>query len=134
MSVFRTIDLWWDDTTHPMTPSVDLLRRIKSKGINNLALAQSCLRGGADPSELAVVHSMFLKAAGVIVDEDKSYLFLTSGETDRVVEFQLAYVGAVLPAIDLGKKPEAPADPAGVAAMPKKVTKPKKVKKAKPRT
>lgn len=106
--VFRNITLPWQGQDYTMTPSVGLLRQIKQQGINNLVLAGEVYHGGADPSELAVVHKLFMGAAGVQVTEEASYGFLTTGDMGEVVQFQKAYVGAVIPSIDLGKKPEAP--------------------------
>lgn len=106
--VFREITLPWKGQDYTMTPSVGLLRRIKQQGINNLVLAGEVYHGGADPADLAVVHSLFMRAAGVQITEEDSYGFLTGDETEEVVAFQQAYVGAVIPSIDLGKKPEAP--------------------------
>lgn len=106
--VFREITLPWKGQDHTMTPSVGLLRRIKQQGINNLVLAGEVYHGGADPADLAVVHRLFMEAAGVRISDEDSYGFLTGDETEAVVQFQQAYVMAVIPSIDLGKKPEAP--------------------------
>lgn len=123
-SVFREVSLEWRGEQHTITPSVLLLRRIKAEGINNLVLANECMHGGADPSELAVVHRIFMAAAGVLVTDDESYGFLTGGDTAAVVAFQTAYVNAVVPSVDLGKKPAAP-------AKQKRAT---KARKAQPKT
>ena len=106
--VFREITLKWEGVDYTMTPSVGVLRRIKQQGINNLVLAGEVYHGGADPSELAVVHKLFMAEAGVNITEEASYGFLTGDDTGSVVEFQQAYISAVIPSIDLGKKPEAP--------------------------
>lgn len=107
MAVFREVTLQWRGEDYTMTPSVALLRRIKSQGVNNLRLAHECLSGGVDPSELAVAHHIFLKAAGAEVSENDSYEFLTEGNMADIVAFQEAYVQSVIPSVDLGKKPEA---------------------------
>lgn len=125
MEVFRDITLWWDGKPHTMVPSVRLLRRIKGEGINNLTLARECMFGGADPSEVAVVHRMFMAEAGVMVTDEQSYGFITGGDPEAVIAFQTAYVQSVVPNIDLGKKPAAPDQDAP------KVT---RAKKAKPKT
>lgn len=119
MAVFREIELLWEGKRHVMVPSVSLLRRVKGRGINNLTLAREVMYGGADPSELAVVHQMFMAEAGVSVSEEDSYGFLTGGDTAEVVAFQTAYVNAVVPSIDLGKKQEAPAQEPQAPAAPK---------------
>jgi len=101
--VFREVTLPWRGEEYTITPSLALLRRIKGKGIHNLHLAQACINGGADPLDLATVHQIFMAQAGVNVSEDDSYEFIISGSED-MIEFQLAFVSAVLPSIDLGKK------------------------------
>ncbi len=107
MSVFREVTLEWGGEEYTMTPSVSLLRRIKAQGINNLRLAHECLNGGVDPSELAVVHCTFLREAGAKITEDESYEFLMQGDMAGITAFQETYVQAVIPSVDLGKKPEA---------------------------
>lgn len=106
--VFREIELKWEGEVYTMTPSLSILRSIKSHGLNNVQLASECFHGGVDPCDLVIVHRAFLGAAGVSITEEESYEFLTSGASE-VVEFQLAYVQAVIPSVDLGKKPAAPA-------------------------
>jgi len=106
--VFREIELKWKGEVYTMTPSLSILRSIKSHGLNNVQLASECFHGGVDPCDLVIVHRAFLGAAGVSITEEESYEFLTSGASE-VVEFQLAYVQAVIPSVDLGKKPAAPA-------------------------
>ena len=81
-----------------------MLTRIKAKGIHPLNLAPSCIQGGADPLALAVAHAIFLAQAGVTVSEAASYAFIVGGSQD-VIDFQFAFVSAVLPSIDLGEKP-----------------------------
>jgi hypothetical protein len=107
--VFREITVKWDGEEYTIVPSMALLKRVKALGINNLTLAKDCLHGGADPIDMAMVHRIFMKEAGVTVSEEQSYGFIMGG-TPEVVEFQVAYVSAVLPAVDLGKKPAAPSE------------------------
>jgi hypothetical protein len=102
--VFREIALPWRGEEYHITPSMALLRRVKAKGVNALALANACVKGGADPIDLTDVHQVFMAAAGVPVSEDESYAFITGG-SDEMIEFQLAFVSAVLPSVALGKKP-----------------------------
>lgn len=106
--VFREVSIDWDGETYSITPSMALLRKIKQQGIHNLMLANACINGGADPLDLVIVHRMFMREAGVKVPEDDSYEFIMSG-SQEMIDFQMAYVSAVLPSIDLGKKPDAPA-------------------------
>ena len=106
--VFREVQFKWDGDVYSIVPSMGLLRRIKQQGIHNLNLANACIHGGADPLDLVVVHRLFMREAGVKVSDDQSYEFIMSGSED-MIEFQMAYISAVLPAVDLGKKPKAPA-------------------------
>ena len=107
--VFRQVDFLFREKTVTLVPSLSLLRRIKAMGINHLLLAKQCLQGGADLLDLTIVHNQFLIEGGVTdVTEDESYLFMTSGNGKEFTSFQTAYVNAVMPGIDLGKKPDAP--------------------------
>lgn len=119
MAVFREVELKWQGETYTMTPSLAVLRRIKSHGLNNVQLASECFHGGVDPCDLVVVHCAFMSEAGVKITEEESYEFLTSGSPD-VVAFQMAYVQAVIPSVDLGKKQEAPAKKPARKARAKK--------------
>ena len=101
--VFRELAIQWQGEEYAITPSLALLRRIKGKGIHALNLANACIKGGADPIDLTDVHRLFMAEAGVKVSEDESYAFITGG-SDEMIDFQLAFVAAVLPSIDLGKK------------------------------
>ena len=110
--VFRDAVIRWNGEYHRLSPDVNLLRRIKGQGINNLRLAQECMTVGPDPSEMAVVMRLFLQAAGVRVSDDECYGFmLDPANADAVAEFMETYVQAVVPGVDLGKKPEAPDQP-----------------------
>ena len=107
--VFRQVDFLFRGRTVTLVPSIELLRRIKAKGINTTQLAQLCSNGGADALDVTTIHQAFLIEAGVRdVSEAESYAFIMSGNTKEISSFMLAYVNAVLPGIDLGKKPDAP--------------------------
>ena len=101
--VFRELTIQWQGEEYTITPSLALLRRIKAKGIHALNLANACIKGGADPIDLTDVHRLFMSEAGVKVSEEESYAFITGG-SNEMIDFQLAFVSAVLPSIDLGKK------------------------------
>lgn len=101
--VFREIVLKWHGEEYQIVPSLALLKRVKSKGIHTLDLARACIQGGADPIDLAMAHKIFMAEAGVSVSEDESYGFIVGGSAD-MIGFQLAFVSAVLHAVDLGKK------------------------------
>jgi len=107
MAVFRELSFSYNGDEVRIVPSLALLRRIKARGINNVVLANKCVRGGVDVEDLAIVHSEFMAEAGQPISEDESYLYLTGPNVSEVQEFQMAYCQAVLPGVDLGKKPEA---------------------------
>lgn len=116
MSVFRKQSFTYKGETLELTPDLALLRKIKARGINNVLLANRCIKGGVDLEDLAIVHTEFLRAAGWDrpetdgetgrkITEEESYGFLTMGGAREIMLFQQAYVQAVLPAVDFGKKP-----------------------------
>jgi hypothetical protein len=107
--VFRTVSFLYDGREVTLTPSIALLRRLKAAGINNMLLATQCVKGGADALDLITVHRAFLQEGGTFISEDESYAWLTGGNVEEIMSFQSAYVSAVLPGVDLGKKPDAPA-------------------------
>lgn len=110
--VFREVTFTFDGTEFTLVPSIALLRRIKGQGINCMLLAQACLNGGADPLDLVTALRAFVVASGSKApDEDDAYQWLTNGNTNEIISFQTAFVSAVLPSIDLGKKLDAPAAP-----------------------
>lgn len=119
MSVFREFEMKWKGEVYEIKPNLALLRRIKGRGINNVQLAQACFNGGVDMEDLVIVHCAFLASAGVEISEEESYEFLSTGAPE-VIEFQLAYVQTVIPSVDLGKKPEAPAKKPATKARAKK--------------
>lgn len=116
-NVFREVTFPFQGEEYTIVPSVAVLRRIKAKGINTTSLANQCIQGGVDLLDLAEALRVFLAEAGERVSVDDAYAWLTTGSAD-VVAFQLTYVQSVMPGIDFGKKPEAPAK----RATPKKRT------------
>tara|TARA_R110000851_G_scaffold51593_1_gene122443 strand:- start:109 stop:483 length:375 start_codon:yes stop_codon:yes gene_type:complete len=107
MSVFREQTFKYDGDTLSFIPSLALLKRIKSRGINNVVMANKCIHGGVDIEDLAAVHCEVVRAAGGDITEEVSYAFLTGGNQDEIVSFQQAYISSVLPSVDFGKKPVA---------------------------
>jgi len=121
--VFREVSFLWGEAECALVPSVALLRRIKAQGVNHMSLAKECIHGGADPLDLVVVLRAFLGAGGITASEDQCYAFLTGGDAKAIASFQMAYISAVLPSVDLGKKPEAPAlSPTKPVAKKKRAT------------
>lgn len=132
MQVFREVAFTFQGTSMSLVPSIALLRRLKSLGISNVDLAQACLRGGADPLDLVVVLRTFIAQATCldgqtpeVPSEDDAYAWIMSGNAPEIMSFQRAYFTAVLPGIDIGKKPEAPKT--GRPAKPSRKKTPKKV-------
>lgn len=107
--VFRELSFSYDGQRQTLVPSLALLRRIKARGINNVILAQKCISGGVDIEDLATVHAEFMAEAGAPMSEEESYAYLTGPQIAEIQEFQMVYCQSVLPGVDLGKKPEAPA-------------------------
>lgn len=109
-SVFKEKSLRYNGETVFFVPSVKMLRRIRAEGVQNLKLAHECIVGGADPADFCIAMKYMLLEGGVKASEDECYDFLTSGEIEDILAAQTAYVESVNPQIDLGKKPEAPAE------------------------
>ena len=108
-SVFKEKKLIWNGEDVFFVPSVAMLRRIRGEGIQNLKLAHECIVGGADPADFAIALKHMLRQGGIKADEDECYDWLTSADVDDILQAQTVYVESVNPRIDLGKKPEAPA-------------------------
>ncbi|MCE8440044.1 hypothetical protein [Rhodovulum sulfidophilum] len=127
--VFREQSFRFQGRDLTVVPSLALLRRIKARGVNNVALANKCIRGGVDLEDLAAVLFEFLRAAQVpegeerpAVSEDESYAFLIDGNQTEIAGFKMAYVQAVLPTVDMGKKPAAPGKKGRKKARPTKAS------------
>jgi hypothetical protein len=119
--VFREITFQFNGEDVTLVPSLAVLRRVKASGINTAVLAQQAMSGGADPVDMCVPLQVFLGVAGVKNDNgapytmDEAYGWLVGVGDDRdpsvaemeISSFLAAYVSAVLPQVDLGKKPEA---------------------------
>lgn len=76
--VFREIELAYDGQTYTLTPSVKMLRRVESRGVNILGTIQrlsgSEATGDVPIFDLATIACAFLQEAGVNgVDEDQVY-------------------------------------------------------------
>jgi hypothetical protein len=120
--VFRSLELQWQGKSYTLSPSLDLLRRVdgelkrydRQNGATQLALA--LLRGGVEPADCAVAWSMFARQAGINITPDDCYRAIIASSNDPAIaedaaSFQIAFVQAVLPDVDLGKKPDALANP-----------------------
>lgn len=118
--VFREVEWTQGGETLRCVPSLLMLKRMKMAGVNVILAAKSTLDGTADGLDLAACHSIMATTADPEnpTSQEESYGFLTSGEQADVTSWQMAFVGAVLPSVELGKKPVAPAAP----KKPKKKT------------
>lgn len=90
------------------------LHRVSEGVENTLSLARKLNSGGADPVFASTVLWHFLQAAGRNeVTREEAYTQMM-GESVSLAEkagFRVAYIQAVLPSVDMGKKPVAPAKP-----------------------
>jgi hypothetical protein len=111
-SVFKEKSLRWNGDDVFFVPDITMLRRIRGEGIQNLKLAHECLVGGADPADFTIALKHMLRQGGVKASDDECYDWLTSADVEDILQAQTAYVESVNPRIDLGKKPEAPAEKA----------------------
>lgn len=108
--VFREITYQYLGEDVTIVPSMALLGRVKSKGINTTMLANQVTNGGFDFYDLAKAHSVFMTASGRPMSDEQSLEYLTAGSRDaEILGFMAAYAQAAMPGVDFGKKPEAPA-------------------------
>ena len=119
--MMREIVFTWGGQERRFIPSMAVLSAMASDlarasegGENTAVLASKLLHGGADPvfASLALYH--MLRASGADVTREDAYAQILGGGED-MVGFRQAYITTVLPNIDMGKKPEAPVNPAGAA-------------------
>lgn len=114
----RVISFEWGGVLRSFTPTMTVLAamasdmaRVSEGSENTLSLAQKMNAGGADPVFAATALWHLLRASGVEVTRDECYDQLM-GDAIPLVEkagFRMAYLQSVLPSVDMGKKPEAPA-------------------------
>ena len=124
--MMREIVFTWTGQERRFIPSMAVLSAMASDlarasegGENTAVLASKLLHGGADPvfASLALYH--MLRASGADVTREDAYAQILGGGED-MVGFRQAYITTVLPNIDMGKKPEAPAKPAGARGARRK--------------
>lgn len=110
MSVFRELSFTFKGETVTFTPDLALLTRIEDMGINTTRMATACINGGVQIPKLAIAMSAVMGTAGKPTSAEDCYAFLAGGgEVVEIQSFQRAFTQAVLPSVDFGKKPEAPA-------------------------
>lgn len=114
----RTLAFQWAGERREFTPTMAVLAAMAadvartSEGLeNSVSLASKMLGGGADPVFASVALWHMLRASGATVTREDAYAQMLSADVslDDKAEFRQAYIAAVLPSVDLGKKPEAPA-------------------------
>lgn len=106
-NVFREVSFRFRGEECTLTPSIGLLQRIRSKGINTSVLADQCRRGPLDMLDLLEAAKVFLAAAEMPATDEEIYGWVSLMD-DEVASFMIAYMQAVHPRIDFGKKPDAP--------------------------
>ena len=114
----RIVSFQWGGQTRSFTPTMTVLAamasdlaRVSEGAENTLSLAQKMNAGGADPVFAATALWHLLRASGAEVTRDQCYEQMM-GDGVTLVEkagFRMAYLQSVLPSVDMGKKPEAPA-------------------------
>lgn len=107
--VFREVEFTYQGQAYSFVPDLNVLRRVKARGINGMMVVQQWGQGGVDPLDLVPVAREFLRAAGGEATDNDVYAWLVGGNKEELQSLYLAAVAAWIPQIDVGKKPEAPA-------------------------
>jgi hypothetical protein len=113
MSVFRSKTITWDGVEYSFTPSLNMLRRIESRGINLLQCANGFLTGNMQIAMAADCVWRFLQEAmgkdAPSGEDVYGWMVYASGQ-DRDAYDKVVWeiVSTILPDVNLGKKPEAP--------------------------
>lgn len=114
----RVLSFDWGGVTRTFTPTMTVLAsmasdlaRVSEGSENTLSLAQKMNAGGADPVFAATALWHLLRASGADVTRDQCYEQMMGDQIAMLekIEFRAAYLQSVLPSVDMGKKPEAPA-------------------------
>ncbi|HEV8035856.1 hypothetical protein [Yoonia sp.] len=109
-SANRELSFDYEGQKYFFSPSILLLKRLKAHGVHLLNQSSLCYYGGVDPLDIVpVVQVIFAAADAPKLSEDEAYNWLLSGDLGEVQSLQRAFIQSVNPTIDLGKKPEAPA-------------------------
>lgn len=116
----RIVSFQWGGQTRSFTPTMTVLAamasdlaRVSEGSENTLSLAQKMNAGGADPVFAATALWHLLRASGADLTRDQCYEQMMGDQISLIekAEFRMAYLQSVLPSVDMGKKPEAPAAP-----------------------
>lgn len=126
----RAVSFTWGGLDRSFVPSLSMLAsmaadlsRISEGQENTLSLARKINAGGADPVFAATALWHMLRASGADLTREAVYEQMMGSEIPMLekIEWRTAYLASVLPQVDQGKKPEAPAEaPKKTAARRKK--------------
>lgn len=115
----RTVSFVWLGEERFFSPTIKVLAAMASdlnrlsEGLeNSLSLASKMNSGGADPVYASTALWHFLRAAGdESITREEAYEQMMGDQVSLIEKsgFRMAYLMSVLPSVDMGKKPEAPA-------------------------
>lgn len=116
----RSLTFTWGGAAREFVPTMAVLSamaselaRVSEGAENTLSLAHKMNAGGADPVFASAMLWHMLRASGAGIAREEAYAQLMGAEIPMLekLEFRQAFLQAVLPMVDMGKKPEAPAAP-----------------------
>ena len=114
----RAVSFTWGGVERTFVPTIAVLAamasdlsRISEGQENTLSLARKVNAGGADPVFAATALWHMLKASGADLTREAVYEQMMGEEIPMLekIEWRTAYLASVLPMVDQGKKPKAPA-------------------------
>ena len=115
----RAVSFTWGGSERSFVPTIAMLAamasdlsRISEGQENTLSLARKINAGGADPVFAATALWHMLKASGADLTREAVYEQMMGDEIPMLekIEWRAAYLASVLPQVDQGKKPKAPAE------------------------
>lgn len=115
----REIKFDWKGEEVRLIPSFTLLSRIASElqattggAETTISLAQKCVSGGAEPVFMMIPLVHFLREGlrdrAPSIEEAWAHMIESPAE---IISFRVAYIEAVMPSVDFGKKPEGSGQP-----------------------
>ena len=116
----RAVSFTWGSVERTFVPTIAVLAamasdlsRISEGQENTLTLARKINAGGADPVFAATALWHMLKASGADLTREAVYEQMMGDEIPMLekIEWRTSYLASVLPQVDQGKKPKAPAVP-----------------------
>lgn len=107
---YKGVELQFSPNVKFLAQVAQALAQVSGGTVNTLTLAQQFNIGGAEPVYAATVMALFLKACGIKdADADRCYVDHVMKGDENFYSFRLAYIAAIVPDVDFGKKPDAPA-------------------------